>query len=97
MASQDYSPCELILQSFNIRIASNSSSFAKEDNNLELSNISAIGVQNLLAGVRWIVENPAPEETGTDAIRDISRRTAGHILLMAHASLVWAIVVGSTF
>ena len=95
VVSQDYSPCQIILQSFNIYMASDSSGFAKEDNNLEFSNISAMDVQNLSAGVTWIVENPAPEETGTDATGGVSKRTAGYILLMAHASLVGAILVGS--
>lgn len=94
-AFQEYSPCQLILQDLNNFKASNGSSFTKDNNNPVFSNIFAISVQNHSAGVTWSAVNPAPEQTGTDGIGgDTSKSTAGHILPMAQASLVGAILVG---
>ena len=92
---QEYSPCQLILQDFGIFNATNGSSFTKDNNNPVFSNIFAISVQNHSAGLTWSVDNPAPEQTGTDGIGGgISKSAAGHILPMAHASFVGAMLVG---
>ena len=52
-------------------------------------------MQNHSAGVTWDAENPAPEQASTDGVGvGISKSAAGHILPMAHASLVGPILVG---
>ena len=94
---QEYSPCQLILQDFDIFNASNGSSFPKNNNNPVFSNIFAISVQNHSAGVTWSAKSPAPEQTGTDGIGGgTSKSVAGNIragVSMAYAGLVGAMVV----
>ena len=92
---QDYSPCQFILQDYNFSDASNGSSLPKDYYNPVFSNIFAISVQNRSAGVTWSAEHPAPEQTGTDGIGGgILKSAAKHIIPLAHASLVVAILVG---
>ena len=92
---QDYSPCQFILQDYNLSDASNGSSLPKDYYNPVFSNIFAISVQNRSAGVTWSAENPAPEQTGTDGIGGGTLKSAAkHILPLAHVSLVLAILVG---
>ena len=94
---QEYSPCQLILQDYTFN-ASNGSGSAKNSNNPVFSNIFAISVQSHSAGVTWSAENPAPEQTSTDGIGgSASKSAAGHILPMAHASLVGVILIGLIF
>lgn len=91
---QEYSPCQFILQDYSSN-ASNGSGSTRNSNNQVFSNIFAISVQNHSAGVTWSLENLAPEQTGTDGIGGgTSKNAAGHILPMAHASLVGAILIG---
>lgn len=92
---QDYSPCQFILQDYNLSGASSGSSLPKDYYNPVFSNIFAISVQNRSAGVTWSAENPAPEQTGTDGIGGGTLKSAAkHILPLKHASLVVAILVG---
>lgn len=92
---QEYSPCQFILQDFNISSASNNSGITKDNNSPVFSNIFAISVQNHSAGVTWSADNPAPEQMGTDGIGGgTPKSAAGHILPMARASLVGATLVG---
>ena len=92
---QDYSPCQFILQDFNLSKASSGSSLPKDYYNLVFSNIFAISVQNHSAGVTWSAVNPAPEQTGTDGIGGGTLKSAARrILPLSHASLIVAILVG---
>ena len=92
---QDYSPCQFILQDYNLSDSSNGSRLPNDYDNPVFSNIFAISVQNRSAGVTWSAENPAPEQTGTDGIGGgILKSAARHILPLAHASLIVAILVG---
>lgn len=59
VAYQEYSPCQSILQDYDISNISHGSGSTKNNSNPVFSNIFAISVQNQSAGVTWSVESSA--------------------------------------
>lgn len=93
MTFQEYSPCVFILEDLQFNY-STVPGLTKNNVYAAFSNLFAISVQNHSAGVTWSADNPAPEQNGTDGIGGgASKSIAGHIVPMAHASLIGAILV----